>query len=223
MPIIFAIPKGYQKGFQQLSEIDAPTYKKIVEGLSYISLKPSITILVESVSEVKGISPDLFDEIFLSVGSLADFLDDGAEIKEIVDDIVKIIKTTDLIDFKNPKQEKEFVTRLTFLLGNQQIYYASKAFDLSTESGSLFLSSKIVSDIRPIFNVSVKEMPKAGIIAHTFHIHYKSCDQSSHKDIYFSLDSNDIDSLIDNLERAKLKEETLRLMFEKTGMININE
>jgi hypothetical protein len=222
MPIISSIPTGYQEGFKQLSVIDSDKFNAIAEGLSSKSFASSITKLIEKISKLQNIPSEDFEDIFLSVGSLVDFLDKGFKIRDLVKDIVSAGKDDQIIKFKDEIEEKEYNKRLSFLLANQQIYYASKANDLATELGSIFLRSKVVTDIRPIFNVSLDD-PKVGLITHTLHIHYNSCEESGHRDIYISLDSNDIAILRLDLERAQQKEDNLRSMFKKMEMINLNE
>lgn len=223
MPVIDSIPQSFQEGFNELALLDNNKFNAITDGLSRTPFKSSISKLVEIIAKKTSILPEEFEDIFLSVSSLVDFLDKGVKIPEIVDDIISIGKNDNVIEFKDENHEKDFKSRLTFLLENEQIYYAYKANDLATELGSLFLRSKIVTDIRPIFNAALDESPKVGLITHTLHIHYNLCEETGHRDVYIAMDSNDLNALRVDLERAQQKELNLLSMFKETGMINLND
>ncbi len=220
MAVISNIPKRFVEGFKAIASIDDETFNRIVDGFSYTSLKPSIRELAITIATDKSLDFDEVEKVLLSAGSLVPLLEGGIPIPDLLDSISSLINKNRFFD-ESGKREK-FTERLSVLLQNKQLYYAFKASDLVTENDNTFIQSRVVSDIRPIFDLNVEGAPKAGIIIHNLHIHYQSGQESEHKDIYFALDSKDINGLIEILERAKKKEIALQSIFEKTGMTNIN-
>ena len=84
------------------------------------------------------------------------------------------------------------------------------------------ISSKVISDIRPIFGFNVNEKPKAAVIVHQLHLHYHQGDEKEmHKDIYMALDNDDLQNLKETIERAQLKTKILHLMISQSNMISL--
>lgn len=220
MPIISAIPEPYQEGFKKLSLLSESEFQKIKEGLSAMALTHSIRSLTDKLTETSSLEYEEISQIFYSVGSLTSLITESESISELVDDITKISLRDDII--KAGKKDI-FENRLLFLLENKQIYYASKAQDLITEYSNIFLTSKIASDIRPVFDIDVDQNPKGALIVHNLHIHYQSDTESDHKDLFLALDINDIQLLKNTLERAEKKQISLQNILKSSGITNLNE
>ena len=93
---------------------------------------------------------------------------------------------------------------------------------LKGESNNVFLSSRIITDIRPIFSLNINETPKAGVVIHNLHIHFSSSDEGAHRDVYFALDSADILALEGLIKRAKDREASLKMIFDKSKVKNLD-
>lgn len=221
MPIISAIPKRYVEGFKKIALSEPKAFAALEEGISLSSLVSSIPKLIENIVKLNNnLNLDEIRDIFLSVGSLVPFLDNETSVDKLVTELSTIAVETSLID---KEQKKEFAKKIASLLNYPQIYYAAKASDVSTEYANVFIQAKIVTDLRPVFSIDVKEFPKAGMILHNLHIHYVSDIEGDHKDIFIALDSKDIKVLKELLMRAEDKEKTFKEIFAKTGIENLNE
>jgi hypothetical protein len=220
MPLISFIPERYEEGLKRMVSIDDKVFASILEGLSYTSLVSSLSILTDRVTKINN-NLDTTDlrEIFLSAGSLTVFLDKGT-IQQIVDDITALMEKKGFINSEKIDTLKQ---RLSLLLENQQIYFAAKANRLMTEYGSVYINSRVITDIRPIFGPKVEDVPKAGVIVHNLHIHYQAEAEGNHKDIFLALDSKDIKTLKEALIRAEKKESALQALYDKMGLTNLNE
>jgi hypothetical protein len=91
---------------------------------------------------------------------------------------------------------------------DQSLGVTSKALDLMTEQHNLFLDANVLTDIRPVFGPNADDTPLASTLFHTLKIHYH--EDSSHKEIFIALDSIDLKKLQDVLQRAILKEVSLK-------------
>ena len=221
MESIDYIPEKYEDGFIALSSIDSDRFETIIKSLSKIPLTSTIIRLANKVAEDAQIDIIEVQDIFLTIDSLIGLLDKKVSKEDIIEQVTKVISETELITFSETNNEKEFKSRFSLLLSNEKIYYASKADELITDNGVVFLDSKIVTDIRPIFDIVLEDSPKVGLITHTLQIHYRTCENSNHQNIYFSLDSLDIAKLKEVLERAIIKENSLTKLLEKTGIESI--
>lgn len=220
MPIISFIPDKYKEGFKKIASIEEDEFNSIETGLTYTSLVSSINVLAKKVADIQGLNLKTVEKIFISIGSLISALDSEKEIPELVENIANVAIDTKIFESES---RNIFVKRLSSLLSNKQIYYASKSHYLSLEKENIYIGSRIITDIRPVFDVDLKDSPKGGMIMHTLHIHYRADAESDHKDIFISLKAEDIQSLKENIDRAERKETSLRGIFEKIGMTNLNE
>lgn len=220
MPLINYIPERYEDGFKELGIIKKSDFTKIEKYLSAAPLVSSIEKLSLIISSNEELEEIEIEEIFLSVGSLISFIEKQEIIEEIIQDVVALCEIDELI---KPEDKERFEKRITFLINNKQIYYAAKSDNLINNYGNIFIQSRIISDIRPVFDIQIDDNPKAGIIFHNLNIHYQSNDEPYHKDISLILTIDDIQSLKDVLIRAEKKELCLQTIFEKSGMKNLNE
>lgn len=219
MPILSSYPKAAEAGFKELSSLDEKTFRAILEALSTIPAKSSTFDLAIEVAELQGIDRKTVERIFSGIEGLFSIVDEEADFEQIAEDVISISLSREVI---KPEEAEQLTKRLLALLQEKKIYYASKATNLMTENGNFFFSCRVLTDLRPVFDFNVEEIPKAGIIMHTLHIHYQEHSEAPHKDFYITLEPNDLDTLIDVLSRAQTKGESLNAIFAKAGMSNLN-
>jgi hypothetical protein len=224
MAEITFIPKRFHEGIKQVTAINPETYEAIIDGLSLSQLTSSLTKLAEKVSIAKSLSKEKTQELIISVGGLCYFIEKDTVVKDFVENVFVIANKEKLINEEKDSDSKQiFKDRLLTLLTSEQLFYASKASHLAQEFGNLFVSARLMTDIRPVFRLDTKESPQAGMIFHHMHVHYRRDHEGDHKDIYFTLDSEDISTLKELLTRAETKQKSLQEIFNKSGMINLNE
>ncbi|HVA18427.1 MAG TPA: hypothetical protein VMV59_12015 [Candidatus Dormibacteraeota bacterium] len=95
---------------------------------------------------------------------------------------------------------------------------AAKAGHVLTQHERIFVSARILSDIRPIFHVDISDKPHSAVIVHMLRLIYRN-SQGAQFENYFALDSNDIRSLRGIIDRALKKEETLKKLMSDAGVI----
>ena len=218
MPIIDFIPPRYEAGFSKISSFTDSDFNTLKETLSIASFSASLKDLAKNISELSQIKLSDIKDIFLSVGSILPFIDKEDMRQEVSEDIATIGSDKNLIGDKDI-----FIVRLKELLNNPQIYYASKARELTTEHANVYINSRIITDIRPVFGMNLDEPPKGGVVTHTLHVHYRAHKEGEHKDIFLALDKDDLEALKNAIERAEKKENNLKNIFEKSGLTNFNE
>ena len=88
---------------------------------------------------------------------------------------------------------------------------------LMAEHEHLFMTTRLVSDIRPIFSTDADKVPNAAILVHKLHIkHYGQ--EGPNLDSFFVLDSEDLRSLKKTVDRALRKERLLSEFAKKSNI-----
>jgi hypothetical protein len=102
------------------------------------------------------------------------------------------------------------------LLSVRPLSMISKARDLHTNHENTFCTVRILTDLRPVFDVDVREEPVGFVMAHVLKLGYHHTGK--HASLHVAMDRVDIDTLMLALSRAKDKAATLsRTMAEKCG------
>lgn len=224
MPIINSIPENYQSGFKELSKLNEEDFDKLKDVLEKITFASSIDGLLVKIHESSDFDSMTIgfnlDDIFLSISSVISFIESKDVINEIANDITNLCVEYELI---KDGQQKDYLNKLEYLLSRKQIYYSSKAEDLLNDYGNAFVLSRVVSDIRPIFDIDLNEEIKAAMIIHNLTIHYQSDNEPFHKNITLTLSPKNIKELREILNRAEVKEINLKSVLEKSNVVYLNE
>jgi hypothetical protein len=105
--------------------------------------------------------------------------------------------------------------KLTVLLSVDPLVIAAKAFDVQHEYDKLFITARIITDTRSIFNQAGTEAVGT-MIVHNLNIKYS--ENGQFKEAFIALDDADIAKLRRVLDRAEAKTAILEKLIEKTGI-----
>jgi hypothetical protein len=106
--------------------------------------------------------------------------------------------------------------RLAMLVETPSISHLGHALDLRAEETSLFLSGRILTDLRPLFGDDATTVPQTGIITQTLSIRYVE-DGVAHT-LHLSVDAEDLKRMADMVTRAITKAETLARVCDGSGI-----
>lgn len=218
MPLINNIPERFEAGFNELASLSESDFLNIQKAIINADATSSLDKLSDKINS--SLSDIDVSDILSSVGSLIPYVDNTEMISEIISDIVEIAESSETIEINNSSQ---FTERLDFLLRDKHIYYASKATDLLNNYSNLFILSRIVTDLRPVFSLDIEDPLSAGVLVHTLHIHYQSNDEPYHKDISITLNKDDLLVLKEAISRAEKKEILLQEVFNKSSLVNLSK
>lgn len=109
-------------------------------------------------------------------------------------------------------------TILERLLNVDAIQIIAKAARLQRDGERLYCSSKVLSDIRPVFGKDPSSRPVGAVLAHTLRIGYH--EGRDHKEFHVVLDSSDLAALVETACRAQDKDSALR-EFLKSSQLDI--
>ena len=108
-------------------------------------------------------------------------------------------------------QIEQLRINLQKLLRVPSIYLGAKATSVITDNHATFLASRVLTDVRPIFALESTDLSGA-VVVHNLKISYSS-DSESDREFFVSLDDVDVQQLIDSLQRAQKKADSLRKFF----------
>src|SRR5271157_4747493 len=106
------------------------------------------------------------------------------------------------------KLEKLGVFVHNVLESNKDIYFFNRAMNLLREREKLCLNTRILTDLRPIFEENITNI-KNGLILHSLRIEFRN-EENRKEIIIFALDHDDLTVLKDNIDRAFKKEDEIR-------------
>ena len=152
----------------------------------------SLILTLEVVRSRNGVSPEKFVEDFLDSAEAASLMPEDCDQKSISEHLLHI-----------------------FTCGHT-IGAIVKAERLVIDNPSIFLDSRILTDIRPVFLSDPRERPVLGVIQHTLQITYIS--DSGNKEFYVSMDPLDLTRLGEVVSRAIEKNTTTAKVIESAGL-----
>ncbi len=118
------------------------------------------------------------------------------------------------------KDRKNFRNRLTQLLSLEPLLYPAKGFGVMYDQDRLFLRARALTDIRPVVGSDVNEPPKAATIVHTLKIVHRHNDRE--KNFHVAMDSQDVKSLIDVLQRALSKADSFKRLLKSAKIAHLD-
>jgi hypothetical protein len=211
------IPDEYKEGFNSLGTLDHENFAKLIRLLDEAGPAMSSSTLIANVSAK-------FDEVvkhkIISILEAVTELDeyrssDDLEVEDIIQQSYSAILDLDAV--KSEEDAQRICERLKQLINvNGSIAVTSKTFDLKTDYEKIFLHSRIISDARPVFGKDCSEKPKGILINHILKIIYR--DIEGNKEIYLSLDMDDIVQMVEQINRAVDKSNSLEKMFRDLGI-----
>jgi len=109
-----------------------------------------------------------------------------------------------------------FELRLSSLTNLPAVSLSGQAWELLSENAHNFLQSRIITDIRPIFDRTDNVALEGALVLHSLKITYG--DVEGHHDFFVSLDNDDLQKLILTLQRAQAKAARAQALLEASNM-----
>jgi hypothetical protein len=136
------------------------------------------------------------------------------EVTEFIDDACGALRGYEQL---TPSSEPRFRERLLKLLNIAALSTEAKAFTLYGEHANVFCSTRILTDMRPVFGTNVSDPPEGYLVTHTLKFDYHA-SQGRMEEFYLALASEDLVELRIALDRAEVKAKSLRQALEKTNL-----
>lgn len=201
----FMIPKALKPGFKELLNLGDDDFNKVIELLDETSV---------------GIGPNSFQDFFLektnhkfenSVLPQALFSFGSLLLRNTENEFSELArKLAASYDSEINKEDFEkLCSRLEIIFSKSiNLKHTVKALELLGENDHVYSYSRIISDIRTIFNDDIENQNRRAVVIHNIRFDYKHNGQS--KEFYISLDNADLNKLKRNIERALDKEDVIK-------------
>ena len=174
-----------------------------------VHLKPDV-VAESAASAANSSLPDLPDIVQTLVNlSITRFRAD-MPLDQFASGISKSLKSS-----PDAAQRETFEKRLKSLLTVKALEMSARAFDIQHEYEKVFRAARIITDIRPVFNVSGTEALGA-MIVHNLSVTY--FEDGEYKEAVFALDDADISAIKKVIEKAEIKSGTLEQLIDKSGV-----
>ncbi len=208
--------RRYQGGLAKFRDLEAePTsdlllaLRKIPSTVNSNSVASAVADKVDTLaaSDVEDIVPAL-----LHVHSIRDV--SGLPVSDLAEGIARGMEEMSREEIRSsPRDRDAFQARLVEMFGIDSLRVIARAADLLFEHEHTATQTRIVTDIRPIFEQeNPQALPTGAMVVHTLKITYLA--EGEEKSFFVALDANDVRELSEQLERANSKAESLRLVLE---------
>lgn len=106
--------------------------------------------------------------------------------------------------------------RLARLVEAKAIATTARAADLQGDHERLFHDARVLSDIRPVFDLDLTGPPTGAVVNQELKIEYFEGDAL--KQIFIALDRQDLDRLKELVDRAIIKTDAIQALLRQAGM-----
>lgn len=216
--MIQSIPERYVDAFVNLAKFSDEQMIFIKDAVS--SVKPSLGAnrLAKKMPSVLDLSRKDFSLLVEAIVPLYSLREEyGFSNEEIAESITDLAREHKGFGSLNPSEFESLRVRLLDLLQyDKPLGITSKASSVLTDHKNIFITGKILTDVRPVFIGDADEQPEAAVIVHQLKIHYHSEDKC--KEFYVALDTSDVESLREVLERADRKATALKEFLKNTSV-----
>ncbi len=205
------VPERHFEGIAKILSLADEAFQELLVALAKLPVKlyPK-DLLTKAISGVRDIPPDSAGIITDAVLSLC--MNRARSDKNTLDYVSEVTQSIEESGSKTLKlstETKEILrSRFAKILDVKPLAVSAKATNLFLEYERSFSSARVLTDIRPIFDAKADSPPDAAVVVHTLSIHYHQ--NGDHKEFFVAMDDEDVQMLLDVLERAKLKAKSLK-------------
>ncbi len=217
------IPKYDLLAILKISHLSNQSVEELSNTLASAPMKQDIEDMTDSISSnISSISYDELSHIMSTLETLYNIREaTGVELSVFIDDIIEGIEYSDYEDIDFQEIEYDSLKRkLEILLSIRILKLISKSRMIQRDGERLYCESKILSDIRPIFDDDPSVMPSLAVITHTLKITYHLGRER--KDFHVILNSEELEMLHEVIIRAKIKEKTLQELMKHAKLENFD-
>lgn len=209
-----SVPDRHKPALSKLLKLSDLGFNRLVEGLSApfgkLSEVPS-RVQVDSLqsNEIEQII-DVLISLYLVLASREISVDQFSE------DLAQAMRPT----WKNEASEDEisrFRARINTALSIEPFAIQAKLRELLSDDERNFCDVKIVSDLRPVFGLRVEDGPVGMAVRHMLQIGFHPARQK-HESFYIWLNTQDLATFKQHIERAEAKAKSIEAQLSKAGM-----
>ncbi len=213
----FQIPESDIKKIEKLAKlIEEHTEEKLLKCLSEAPIGCWGSDLAQLIKKNIGIefkaAKDIVELLF-TITSNRRFFEKG--IDSFIEDLLFVVKESNP-ELANDTKLESFIKKI---LLSKNIQITTKAIELEGDREKLLSNTRIITDIRPIFDDENSDSIEKNIILHNLRIRYMDAD--GNHEIYFAVDRRDLQNLKEQIIRAEHKENRIKKGIGNIEIIDI--
>lgn len=218
--VALTIPPQYLRGYAVLRGLEEDQTEELVSALKEVQpTRNRVGLHSRVASKAKSIGRSELDkamDVLLSLFSLRDDLDMST--LELVGAISEAVDQSELegLPFSSQESRESFEAMLIQILEIESLGVAAKAISLVYEQDHIVHAiPRVLTDLRPIFSSDPAETYMQGaMVTQTLKLEYHEGDEVT--ELFVALNAQQVDRLIDVLERAKSKAESLKQFVQQS-------
>lgn len=210
------VPGEYEGGLAKIRDLPDESFRELLAALQQVPSTYNQSTLSSAVAEsVDTIAASDVEEIVPTLLSLYAYRDySQSAILDVAEGVAQAMEEnrSERLGL-SPEQRESLTNRLAELLNVEPLNVAVRAGRLSLENEHWLQETRIVTDIRPVFEPeNVDAPPRGAVILHTLRISYRADNET--KNFFVALDTDDVARLLEQLERANSKAESLKAVLK---------
>jgi len=167
------IPDRYSRGFAKIEALSASDVAKVVVSLGGAKAgtrREMMSLVSAALPDVASEDVKAFVETLQSLYGARTGMD--LSIDEFVSSLVSAVKHSDDPEIRRaePSELAGLENSLRELLDIQPLSMKAKARDLQREHSNTFCDARVITDLRPVFDVDIKSGPTGVVLSHSLKI-----------------------------------------------------
>ncbi len=217
----YKIPENILPGFKIITQLNENQLNELSIILKTLDSKLFGENDQKRVSEKLSISFENVQDLIQALIGIYSLQIDSSESNESI--IKNLLQSYSIHLIESEKEviiKKLEICLEKILSSGEKVTAKLKSFELLSENSKNYIDSRVLSDIRLSFNTNLSQPVNNAVIIHQLKLRFKENGET--KEVYISLDGNDLDDLKKTIDRAIEKEElissnnyTQNLLFHK--------
>lgn len=211
------IPPSQEQPLARLLNMADAEAESLRAALEEAEPAASFRALSDFVARTAGLPPESAHE-FTRLLAVLHSRRGPTPLEEFLDSLERAGRAVETAELKSPERGWEHARdRLRTLLALKPLQITSKALDVLTEHEKVFCSARVLTDIRPVFAEDVGREPDGFVLVHNLRLAFHQNNRV--EACYVAMDSADIETLLELLQRAKEKEAAIEGTVRGSGAL----
>jgi len=202
-----SIPEKVYPGLRIISELDDIEINKVIQFLNSLNVGENLETLAKELNDIVG--EDKADFLFQAILSFSRLIEyDEVNLQDVANNLT--FSYFELTNIKSTKPKtKKFTDNLVKILSN----YSNLKLSINSRKNSLYNEnnlgkSKMLTDIRLVFDDELDNKNRIGIILHKLYLEYQRNGEI--QELHLTMDMKDLKKLKNQIEKSILKDELIR-------------
>lgn len=199
---LITVPEAHRPSFAKLGNLPPANFEGLVSRLSKLDVRSSMKDLTATLSEFGVIDPLEVTQALIGFSQFR--LANGVSAEQGAQAI-----GANLGEDAGPRD-------LTPLLASEGLVAAAKVIDLTNAFPQRLFNGRVITDLRPVFDEAAEAITGM-IVVHQLTL--EVWDGGDTKELFVTLDDRDLDTLAEQIDRARKKSETLNTLAAQKSIV----